>query len=352
MNLVLGVDAGGTASRAVLATPDGIVLGRGTAGPGNPVSAGSAAVQAIGTAIRQALTGHPPHAVVAATLGVAGVETGADPAASGFAAMWKELGLTCPFSVVGDVVTAFAAGTPAPSGTVLIAGTGAIAARVTGHRVTATADGLGWLLGDEGSGRWIGLQAVRAAVRDWSGPMGELVAARSGASSPEEAVRWAQSLPFAEIGALTRPVCEAARAGSRDAARIVAAAVGHLVATLDELASRTTDPARPAASSASRGRPASTAAEHGALGAGTGPVVLAGGLLVADTPVRDGVLAVLGERAVPTGTARDPAAAAAWLAARGLGRLPAPALHAALVPPPPEAARVGSGTATSAARNR
>jgi N-acetylglucosamine kinase-like BadF-type ATPase len=300
MDLVLGVDAGGTASRAVLATLDGTVVGRGAAGPGNPVSAGSAAAVAIGTAIRQALAGTGPAAVTAAVLGVSGVRGSSDPAALVFVPMWRELGLTCPRTVVGDVVTAFAAGTPEPCGTILIAGTGAIAARITHYRVTATADGLGWLLGDEGSGRWIGLQTVRAAVRDWSSPLGRLVAARSGASSAEEAVRWAQALPFGEIGALTPPVCAAAREGSPDATRIIVSAVGHLVATLDELDA-------------------------------PGPVVLAGSLLVADTPVRDGVLGVLARRKVPSGTARDPAAAAAWLAARHLSRLPPAALHAALL---------------------
>jgi N-acetylglucosamine kinase-like BadF-type ATPase len=300
MDLVLGVDAGGTASRAVLATVDGTIVGRGASGPGNPLSAGSAAGVAVRTALREALGRTPPTAVTGAVLGVAGIESATDPAAQIFTPMWQELGLTCTPAHVGDVVTAFAAGTPEPSGTVLIAGTGAIAARVTGHRVAATADGWGWLLGDEGGGRWIGLQTVRAAVRDWSGPLGELVAARSGAASAEEAVRWAQALPLTEIGALTRPVCEAARSGHPAATRIIDSAVDHLIATLDDLAT-------------------------------PGPVVLAGSLLVADTPVRDGVLAVLQKREVPTGTAHDPAAAAAWLAAREISPLPADLLHHALV---------------------
>jgi N-acetylglucosamine kinase-like BadF-type ATPase len=302
MDLVLGVDAGGTASRAVVATVAGQVIGRGSAGPGNPVSAGSAAADAIGTAISRALGSASATTVAAGVLGVSGVGGTTDPAASAFGPMWRTLGLTCPLTVVGDVVTAFAAGTPSPSGTVLIAGTGAIAARVTGHRVTATADGLGWLLGDEGSGRWIGLQTVRAAVRDWPGPLGRLVAGVSGAASPAEAVRWAQALPFAEIGALTPAVCTAARTGCPAATRIIAAAVDRLIATLDSL---------------------------GELSA-PGRVVLAGGLLVADTPVRDGVLGVLENRAVPHGTARDPAGAAAWLAASDLGLGSAVALHAAL----------------------
>jgi N-acetylglucosamine kinase-like BadF-type ATPase len=68
-----------------------------------------------------------------------------------------------PVRVVGDTVTAFAAGTAAPSGTVLISGTGAIAAKITDHEQTATSDGYGWLLGDEGSGFWLGHAAARLA---------------------------------------------------------------------------------------------------------------------------------------------------------------------------------------------
>jgi glucosamine kinase len=320
MDLVLGVDAGGTASRAVLATLDGHVLGRGLAGPGNPVTATSPAAASIRTAIKQAIGEHPPSDVVAAVLGVSGVADASDPAAATFRPMWSDLGLSCPFAVVGDVVTAFAAGSPSPSGTVLIAGTGAIAARVADLDVTATADGLGWLLGDEGSGRWIGLQAVRAAVRDWSSPLGQLVAARSGAASAAEAVRWAQALPFAEIGALTPPVCAAARSGAPAATRIITAAVDHLIATLDSLTARPDGGIAP--------QPATAGPEDLVE---PGPVVLAGGLLAGDTPVRDGVLAVLAERQTPTGTARDPAAAAAWLAARDLSRRPPASLHAALL---------------------
>ena len=114
MDLVLGVDAGGTASRAVLATVDGTIAGRGAAGPGNPLSAGSAAASAVGTALHQALGRTPPAAVTAAVLGVAGIESDADPAAKVFTPMWHDLGLTCTPAHVGDVVTAVAAGTAEP----------------------------------------------------------------------------------------------------------------------------------------------------------------------------------------------------------------------------------------------
>ncbi|WP_133878146.1 hypothetical protein [Paractinoplanes brasiliensis] len=58
---------------------------------------------------------------------------------------------------------------------------------------------------------------------------------------------------------------------------------------------------------------------------------LAGGLLTAGTPVRDEVRAVLRGRGVDAVTGGDPAAGAAWLAARDLTPLSPAGLHAALL---------------------
>ncbi|GID70799.1 N-acetylglucosamine kinase [Actinoplanes cyaneus] len=296
MELVVGVDAGGTASTAVVATTGGTVVGRGRSGPGNPLTAGAGnAAAAVAAAVESALGEHSPALVRAATLGIAGPATAAQ-----FAPALAALGVTGPVTVVGDVVTAFAAGSPATSGAVLIAGTGAIAAAVHAGAVVRTADGLGWLLGDEGSGRWLGLQAVRVAVRDWSAPLAAQIAARAGVTSADDLVYWAQALPWEQIGALAPLVCAAARGGDTHASAIVGQAVSHLVRTLDDLGA-------------------------------DGPVVLGGGLLACDTPVRDGVLATLHARGRRPSTGRDPAAGAAWLAARPLTTLTPAALHEALL---------------------
>ena len=290
MILVLGVDAGGTASRAVLATPDGKILGRGSAGPGNPVSAGRDAARSIGTAIRAALGEEDPQSVRAGVVGVAGISALADPAvAAAFEEQWRAIGLTCPVDTVGDAVTAFAAGTPAASGAVLIAGTGAVAARIENWRITRTADGLGWLLGDEGSGLWLGLQAVRAAARCWAPAQGGLaakIAAHAGVGSCDELVHWAGRQPPPAFAVLAPLVCASARAGDPVALRLTTEAGTRLLATLGEL-----------------GPPA-------------GPVVLSGSLLTAETPVRATVLTALCGRGTPAATSRDPAAGAAWLAIR------------------------------------
>ena len=287
MMLVVGVDAGGTASRAVVAAPDGTVLGRGSAGPGNPTSSGGpAAARSIGTAIRAALGAHDPASVISGVAGVAGVAVLSDPEVSAaFDAEWAALGLTCPISVTGDAVTAFAAGVPAPSGAVLIAGTGAVAARIENWHIGRTADGLGWLLGDEGSGHWLGLQAVRAAARAWTAAtpppgLAAEIAARAGVASCDDLVAWALRQPPSAFAALAPLVC-----ASDDplALRLTSEAAARLVATVTD------------------------------LGPPNGPVVLAGGLLTGPTRVRDGVLAALPDGVA---TARHPALGAAWLALR------------------------------------
>lgn len=295
----MGVDAGGTVSRAVVATMDGIIVGRGHSGPGNPLASGASdAATSVAAAVREALGTHSPARVAAATLGIAGPATAAQ-----FAPALAALGITASITVVGDVVTALAGGAPAVSGSVLIAGTGAIAAAVIDAEVVRTADGLGWLLGDEGSGRWLGLQAIRVAVRNWSSAFAARVATQTGAASSNALVYWAQTLPMAEIGALAPLVCTLARESDPHATAIVEQAVTHLVHTLDELG------------------PAD-------------PIVLAGGLLSGDTPVRDGVLTTLRSRSLTPALSLDPAAGAAWLAALPRTHLSPEALHKSLLTQP------------------
>jgi glucosamine kinase len=329
MKLALGVDAGGTASRAVVATPDGEILARGSAGPGNPTAAGPEAAKSIGTAVSAALHGLDPASVFTGVVGVAGVSILADPqVAAAFSREWAAIGLTCPIAMVGDAVTAFAAGTPAESGAVLIAGTGAVAARIENRTISGTADGLGWLLCDEGSGLWLGLQAVRAVARAWPLSTAELahrgprpaaptqpppspsgleglaaeVAAHAGVGSRDELVQWAGRQTPSAFAALAPLVCASAVTGDPIAVGLTTEAATRLAATLAE------------------------------LGPHNGPVVLAGGLLAANTPVRKALLAILSG---PVTTSRDPAVGAAWLALRDASSMDdhsAALLHARLLP--------------------
>ncbi|WP_335990842.1 N-acetylglucosamine kinase [Glycomyces sp. MUSA5-2] len=160
--LVLGLDVGGTSSRAVTTTLDGAVVGRGDAGAGNPLAVPpDRAAAEVARALAAALAGTDPGRIAAAVLGLAGVSGFDRPEVSAaFQRVWDAAGLQCPVHTVGDAQVAFASGTDEPLGTVLIAGTGAAAARIEGDRITRVGDGLGWLLGDKGSGFWIGRRAA------------------------------------------------------------------------------------------------------------------------------------------------------------------------------------------------
>ncbi|MGW6278230.1 N-acetylglucosamine kinase [Kribbella sp. NPDC055071] len=181
--LVLGGDLGGTSTRIVIADSEGNVVGRGAAAGGNPTSHPVSAAANFGQALHAALAGLgstgalDPTAVKAAIVGAAGgVAFGRPDVQAQFDAAWSGAGLTTKPEFIGDLEVAFASGTPEPDGTVLIAGTGSNAGLVRDHKLLRTSGGHGWLLGDDGSGFWLGREAVRSVLRtaDLGEPLGLL----------------------------------------------------------------------------------------------------------------------------------------------------------------------------------
>ncbi len=170
--LLVAVDAGGSSTRAVVVDSTGRCLGLGTAGSGNPISAGpESVVIAVGAAVRQAIeyAGVLPSSIAGAAVAMAGsrsVRVAAGPEHPSITAALSASGVDAPFVVESDLLAMFCAGTSDLDGHALVAGTGAAAIRVRGGEVEATSDGTGWLLGDEGSGFWIGHHVVRAVVAD------------------------------------------------------------------------------------------------------------------------------------------------------------------------------------------
>ncbi|OZB80459.1 BadF/BadG/BcrA/BcrD ATPase family protein, partial [Microbacterium sp. 13-71-7] len=81
----------------------------------------------------------------------------------------KENGFTGALTFESDLLAMYSSGAVAPVGYGVVCGTGASAVRVEGGRIVATADGLGWLLGDRGSGFWIGRGAAAAAIAELDG---------------------------------------------------------------------------------------------------------------------------------------------------------------------------------------
>lgn len=309
---VLGMDIGGTSSRALVSDLTGRVLGTGAAAGGNPNShPADEAVRQIAAAATQALHGIDPGAVRGCVIGMAGVSKMTDPAFQEcFDEQWARLGLRCARQAIGDCEVAFAAGTPATDGTVVIAGTGSVATRIEGHQLAATAGGYGWLLGDDGSAFWLGREAVRAT----------LAALDRG------------STPTGLTAAVPRRLLPDAEPQRR---KLISAVTAQPPIRLAELAPLVTDAAKEADPTATAivDRAACLLADTvaGTRPSLTEPVVLGGGLLVPGNPVGDALRAELTERGhAHLHTAGPGAAGAAWLAALPLSRDPE-ALHKTLL---------------------
>ena len=169
MREFLAVDAGGTSTRAVLVDETGSCRGAGRAAGGNPTSSGPVrAADSVAAAIGLALGAEAadPGRVALVLIAHAGGHADFEPAVRERLA---RLGVHAPIARAGDLLALFASGTPALDGAALIAGTGAIGGAIRGGALVRTVDGTGWLLGDAGSGFWIGHRVARAVVDDLDG---------------------------------------------------------------------------------------------------------------------------------------------------------------------------------------
>ncbi len=162
MQKFLAIDAGGTSTRAVLLDETGRCLGYGTSGGGNPVSRGfEPALDALAAASEKALEwGDGPVEKVVVAMAGASLELPTHL----FQERFVTLGLIGEVVIESDLLAAFYSGSYQDDGSALIAGTGAVGARISASRLAAVADGTGWLLGDEGSGFWLGRQVARAVA--------------------------------------------------------------------------------------------------------------------------------------------------------------------------------------------
>lgn len=195
---VLGIDAGGTKTVALLADADGQVVGEGRAGGANLQAHGELEVEKVlHHVIDLALDGYGA-SPVAVCLGLAGVDRDGDGEV--IRGIMRRLGFRERTLIVNDALIALVAGVPlgqgddtVGQGVVLISGTGSIAYGVNSHGQAARAGGWGSSLGDEGSGYWIGRRALKAVARDADGRgprtrLTPLVLAHFSVSRPEQLV--------------------------------------------------------------------------------------------------------------------------------------------------------------------
>lgn len=301
----MGADVGGTSTRIGIATLDGEVLGLASGPAGNPNGVGLRTSAArIRTAIERCLATRDidRDRIGAVVVGLAGGSRGDDA----FLASLLPPGMVVGPRLVSDLAVAFSSATAEREGYVLVAGTGAVAGRIVDGELCERRDGWGWLLGDDGSGFWLGREAVRATLRQLQADptrLGSLALAVVEAAGtgpvPVAIIERCYTEPpiwLAGFGALVSRHLD-----DPVAVEIAERAAGHLVATLLDL---DLDPAL--------------------------PVVLAGSVATRPGPVRSELSSRLEESLSRTQlTAEDGVVGALWLAARQLG-IEDPTVHARL----------------------
>jgi N-acetylglucosamine kinase len=256
LRYVIGIDAGGTKTVALLADETGQVLAEARGGGANLQTHGELEVEKVFDEVMDSVRGD--RTISAVGLGIAGVDRPHDEAV--VRAILRRLGHRETAVVVNDAAIALVAGAPERVGIVVLAGTGSIAYGADRKGKTARSGGFGFLLADEGSGYWLGHQALRAVVRasDGRGPETRITPVlfeELDVSSIDELVPrvYEKGLPKHRIAALAGVVQRAHDLGDEVASRLIEAGARELA-----LAAR-------------------AVARQLDLGEGPFPVVLAGG---------------------------------------------------------------------------
>ena len=161
---VLGIDAGGTKTVCQLADQRGEVVAEARRGGANLQAVGELEVEKVLHDVMEEAIGDLDVRPAAICLGIAGVDRPDD--AQVVRAIMKRIGYKAKVLVVNDALVALEAGAPDQPGVVVIAGTGSIAYGRNERNQAARAGGWGYMLGDEGSGYWIGRAALRAVLRE------------------------------------------------------------------------------------------------------------------------------------------------------------------------------------------
>jgi glucosamine kinase len=168
IDYLIGVDGGGSGTRALVRRVRGEVAGSGTSGPSalgqgigqaweNVLAAARRAFEAAGVAV-------PPWDRCALAAGLSGVSH----------APWRDEFLSrdpgfARLAAETDSFTMLLGAHGGQPGAIVIAGTGSIAEALRADGSRATVGGWGFRVDDEGSGGWLGLKAVRHGLAAFDG---------------------------------------------------------------------------------------------------------------------------------------------------------------------------------------
>jgi N-acetylglucosamine kinase-like BadF-type ATPase len=248
MNLGLGIDAGGTATRWRLAPENGQSIAEGSAEPLSGHLFSKAAedhARRVIAGIAQAV-GHSrrPLGIVA---GITGLSREA-PAVGIMRSLFSEA-FRIPAErvfVAEDMWIAYLSYFALGEGILIYSGTGSIGYYLTPDKDVIRVGGLGNLIDDGGSGFWVAREALKTVLRTeeespgqgWSTALGQSLSAAMGGATWNDVRTFVYGGDRGKIGALARAVAEAADRGDLQASRILIEAGRELARLANSLMKR------------------------------------------------------------------------------------------------------------------
>jgi glucosamine kinase len=235
--LFLGIDGGGTTSRARLTDANGTRLGEGRSGSSNLNMGAAPAAEAILHAAHQALG-----AAGLSDSRMGDIVGGFGLAGANIPALAQQL-LAVPFpfssyAVTSDAVVACLGAHDGEDGAILILGTGSQGLALIGGEIK-TVGGWGFELSDDGSGAVLGRAAIRAAMLAIDGlapasGLTEAILARF-ANDPSVAVVWGKTATPRDFGSFAPLIFDHFATGDPVAAQLLAVSAGSVARMLKRL---------------------------------------------------------------------------------------------------------------------
>src|SRR4051794_2849124 len=240
---VLGIDAGGTKTVCLLADAQGAIVSEGRGAGANLHTAGELAVEKVLHEAMEAAIGDRAITPSAICLGIAGVDR--EDEARTVRAIMRRIGYKSRILVVNDALIGLVAGAGDDAGIAINAGTGSIVYGRNAAFEAARAGGWGHMIGDEGSGYWIGRESLAAVMRasDGRGPDTQLTAEILRHFNVDDESRlprivYDREQPRVSVAALGPIVQRVAALGDAVATRILERAAEELVLAARSVATR------------------------------------------------------------------------------------------------------------------
>lgn len=173
MAYIIGIDGGATKTAGLLTDLDGYILNSQKSGPTNYRAQDlGKAIEALTNLVKDLVNpeGIYLSAIKYLVCGLAGVDRPSDKKRVQSALFQKlKFSRSTKIILTNDLYIALIGAVKGRFGVAINSGTGAIAMGITKKGEVARADGWGYILGDEGSGYWIGIQAIKASLRAYDG---------------------------------------------------------------------------------------------------------------------------------------------------------------------------------------